>query len=83
MDLHALGAAHTVDGGAIAQTRGARLGSFGPVAGPRRPFPFCLSKARLLLHSCCQYELFLRAFFPCTSFLFPSARLIYIVVPSL
>lgn len=39
------------------------LGSLGPVAGPRRPFPLCLSKARLPLRSCCQSALLLRAFF--------------------
>lgn len=65
------------------QSSAPALAAWVPLQGPRRPFPLCLSKARLPLRSCCQSELFAPGLFPCTSFLFSSARLIYIVVPSL
>lgn len=92
MALHALGAAHTVDGGAIAQTRSApALAAPGLLQVRVVPSLFAyLRPGCSIAAASTSNGLFLRVLllrvlfpFPCTSLLFSSAGLIYIVVPSL
>lgn len=84
--LHALGAAHTVDGGAIAQTRSApALAAPGLLQVRVVPSLFAYLRPGCSIAVASTNGLFLRVLFPfpCTSLLFSSARLICIVVSSL